>query len=319
MIGASIPVGLSVPGDLSGRRAVVSFAERARGAGFTTLLVADRPTGVRPAADPISQATVLATLDDWRLITVCLLPYRHPVHLARTLVDVDALSTQPVILAAALGGDYREEMNAFGITESGQLTTRLEETVEICRKLWTGESAEFKGRYFDFEDITVLPRPSRGTIPIWLAHRARSAGSIERTAKIADGWLASWVSVGRLRRATHEIKEAAERLGRDSSSINICCFIRLHIAATVDAATEIMAHMRSDIYGHSYDPDLVAHLQIGGPVDYCLERLWGLVDAGATELVLQLECNPRDYAKQLAAVTNAIVAPTVIGGVVLRR
>lgn len=319
MTGPGVPVGLSVPAELSGRGQLEAFSARARAVGFGTLLVPDRPAGSRPTADPISQATALRALSDWRMVTVCLVPYRHPLHLARTLANADRLSPEPVVLAAAMGGDYQAERRAFGVTEADQLTGLLEESVEICRRLWRGQPTYFQGEHYDIDGITVLPRPTRGTVPVWLAHRARSLASLERTARLADGWLASWVSPARLRRATEQIREAAVQLERDGAPLDVCALVRLHLAPTVEAAAQKMARIRSEIYGHPYDPALVTHLQVGGPVEYCLERLWDFVDAGATELVLQLECDPQDYEGQLSVLGEAIVAPSIPGGATLRR
>jgi hypothetical protein len=93
----------------------------------------------------------------------------------------------------------------------------------------------------------------------------------------------------------------------------------MHLAPTVEAAGQKMARIRSEVYGHPYDPALVTHLQVGGPVEYCVEKLWDFVDAGATELVLQLECDPQDYEEQLSALGEAIVVPSISGGAMLRR
>ena len=62
-------------------------------------------------------------------------------------------------LRIGVGQAYRaEEFAAFGINKKQRLGRTLE-TVEILKLAWTGERFSFKGKYFDLNDVRVLPRP----------------------------------------------------------------------------------------------------------------------------------------------------------------
>ena len=65
---------------------------------------------------------------------------------------------------------------------------RMEEQIEVCRALWTGQHVTFEGRYHKISDAGVAPMPVQRPIPIWIGAFARPA--IARAARIADGWQA---------------------------------------------------------------------------------------------------------------------------------
>lgn len=290
--------------------------QEAKEVGFEDCLASDRMTGDWASPDPIaflaSAAPIARGLD---LLAVCIAPYRQPLQLARSFATLASLASGRTILVAALGGDYSTELQGLALTKQ-ELPGRLEEGIDLCRRLWAGQDVIFHGRYHKVEGIR-LPALAR-TPAVWLAHRARSDASIERTARIADGWLASWVSPQRLRTAGERIVLRAEQYGRDSRQFEIGCLIRIRLAETVEQAVAAMAEIRTRRYGHPYQPDLVRHLQVGGPPEVCTERLSEFISAGANRIILQLECDREDRDDQLSWLLDEVLVRRGGSGLALR-
>ncbi len=119
--------------------------------------------------------------------SILLLPFLHPVHVAEEFATLDHLSGGRIILG--VGAGYRDvEFDAFSL-DKRERSSRIAESIEVIRKLWTGEPVNHKGRHFELtgQRISVPPLQAGGP-PIWVGAGAFSA--IERAARIGDAWLA---------------------------------------------------------------------------------------------------------------------------------
>jgi hypothetical protein len=92
------------------------------------------------------------------------------------------------------GGSFTEEYAAFHI-DLATRGPRLEEAVEILRRLSSEGHVSYQGTYNQFSDVTVLPRPVQQPIPIWvvadfnLAKPALQERAMRRVARYGDGWM----------------------------------------------------------------------------------------------------------------------------------
>jgi alkanesulfonate monooxygenase SsuD/methylene tetrahydromethanopterin reductase-like flavin-dependent oxidoreductase (luciferase family) len=112
----------------------------------------------------------------------------HPVALAENFATMDQLSKGRMIFG--VGAGYREdEFRAFGVDMSRRLS-RLYETIDVCRQLWSGEPVDHHGEHFAIEDQTIglLPKQRPG-LPVWVG--ANGPKTISRAAAHADAWLGS--------------------------------------------------------------------------------------------------------------------------------
>ena len=64
---------------------------------------------------------------------------------------------------------------------------RLEEQIEVLRRLWTEPYVTFKGRFHDLEQVG-LNRPLPTPIPIWFGTET-SEPVLRRVARLGDGWM----------------------------------------------------------------------------------------------------------------------------------
>ena len=178
----SIPFGLSTGVYPYGFPAGDWFArlpERMEEWGFDDVVCyVDRPTWPHPVLDPLALLSIAAaTTRRARLFGMVVSTQWVPLLLAKQIASIDYVSSGRVTLGLALGGDYPMEMRAAGV-DPAERVGRLEEGLAVMRALWTGDPATLHGRFQTLDRTVQLPRPAQPTIPIWLAHRARSAASM---------------------------------------------------------------------------------------------------------------------------------------------
>jgi alkanesulfonate monooxygenase SsuD/methylene tetrahydromethanopterin reductase-like flavin-dependent oxidoreductase (luciferase family) len=117
---------------------------------------------------------------------ILILPLLNPVHVAEEAATLDVLSGGNYVLGVGLG--YREgEFTAFNVPMK-ERAPRLEESVALIRRLWSGEKVTHQGRFYQVNDHTISLRPKREAgPPIWMAATVETA--IRRAARLGDAWL----------------------------------------------------------------------------------------------------------------------------------
>ncbi len=117
--------------------------------------------------------------------SVLVLPYRHPVLLAKSLATLDLLSGGRVTVNIGAGHLQREfEILGIPYHERGAMTN---EYIMAMKELWTNEKPSFQGKYVQFDKIIFDPKPTQKPhVPIWVGGNSRAA--LRRAANLGDGW-----------------------------------------------------------------------------------------------------------------------------------
>lgn len=117
---------------------------------------------------------------------ILVFPLLHPILVAEEAATMDWLSDGRYVLGVGIG--YREaEFDAFGESLKHRIG-RMNEGLELVRRLWREDRVSFQGRHFKVEDVGISLKPKRpGGPPIWVAAVVEKA--IERAAIIGDEWL----------------------------------------------------------------------------------------------------------------------------------
>ena len=185
-IGISITSSFMVDDVRVGARWMIERAKAAADAGLDSLFVGDHHVTLSPY---YQNTPILArALAEWRDApagALYLLPFRHPVLLAEEVATLAAIAPNRFIMQCGLGHGDRE-FAAFGINPTHR-PSRFEESLDIMRRLWAGEIVSHQGRW-QFQEAQISPTPPE-KIEVWIA--AQAAPAIERTARLADGWIAS--------------------------------------------------------------------------------------------------------------------------------
>jgi len=144
------------------------------------------------------------------LVSVLILPVRHPVVVARQISSIAHLAPGRLILGVGVGGEDRHEIGAAGVDPSTR-GRRMDESLTVLRALLDGGSVTFAGEHFDLEGVLIRPAP---TPPVPILVGGRSDAALRRTARYGDGWLAFACSPDRFAAATDLIRVQAEGYGR---------------------------------------------------------------------------------------------------------
>jgi probable F420-dependent oxidoreductase len=178
-----------------------------------------------PVTDPMLE--VVSTLSWVAALTrrirlscsVMILPYRHPVVLAKELATLDVLSGGRLVVGVASGW-LAEEFAMLGVPfhERG---ARMDEYLAVLRALWTEERVTFHGRFVELEDAAFFPKPvQRPHPPVWIGGSSRRA--FERVGRLGAGWIAApRPDVETLARDVARLRAVVEAHGRDPATIGI--------------------------------------------------------------------------------------------------
>lgn len=116
---------------------------------------------------------------------IYILPLRHPLVTARAACTLQEISAGRFELGVGAGW-LREEFDALDVPFEGR-GARLEETLSILRKAWSGGPFEHHGPCFDFGPVQVTPRPV--TVPVVLGGNTDRA--LRRAVRLGDAWFSS--------------------------------------------------------------------------------------------------------------------------------
>ncbi|MFI6787258.1 LLM class flavin-dependent oxidoreductase [Nonomuraea sp. NPDC050383] len=179
------------------------WARTVEGLGFDLLMVSDHVVVTpdvaeqypAPFYEPFTTLSWLAGVTD-RIglgTTVLIVPYRHPLLVARMAANLQQLSGGRLVLGVGVGW-ARQEFEALGVPfeRRGALT---EEHLLAMRAAWENEDDYRAGR-----------------IPLWVG--GNSDAGIRRAARLGDAWHPLRRTVPWMREAADRLAAAAEELGR---------------------------------------------------------------------------------------------------------
>ena len=150
---------------------------------------------------------------------VIIMPQRPAVLTAKQAAQIDVLSGGRMRLAIGIGWNEPEyEALDMDFHNRGK---RVEEQIEVCRKLWTEEHVTYEGKWHKITDAGLAPMPIQRPIPIWIGAIADPA--VRRAGRLADGWLViAMDQPGDETKAKFDsFYDAAQGAGRDPATIGV--------------------------------------------------------------------------------------------------
>lgn len=148
---------------------------------------------------------------------VIILPQRQTALVAKQAAEVDRLSGGRLRLGVGVGWN---EVEYVALNERfDNRGRRIEEQIELMRRLWTDEVVDFHGTYHTIPEAGIRPLPVQQPIPVWIGGYTDRV--LERVGRMADGWFPGTQPGDDLKRSLERITQAAEAAGRAPCSIGI--------------------------------------------------------------------------------------------------
>ena len=210
-----------------------AYAEAVESAGYAHILAYDHVLGADPAVhkgwagpynhrstfhEPFVVFGYLAAVCSLELVTgIIILPQRQTALVAKQAAEVDLLTGGKFRLGVGLGWNAVEyEALGMKFQDRGR---RVEEQVELLRRLWTDPVISFEGRDHKVTGAGLAPLPVQRPIPIWMG--ASTEAALRRAGRLADGWIPLTGTGDGLERAVAAVRAGAEEAGRDYSSLGM--------------------------------------------------------------------------------------------------
>ena len=144
--------------------------------------------------------------------SVMVMPYLHPMILAKQIATLDHLSKGRLIIGLG-AGSLPDENAALGVPYETR-GAYCNEFIQVMKALWTNEEASFAGNYFNFDKLCSSPQPLQKPHPLIVIGGNRPV-ALRRVARYADGWHPMNLSPAGVIRRRERLREEAKQLSRD--------------------------------------------------------------------------------------------------------
>ena len=276
------------------------FAPLAEKLGYDGVTLAGSQIGLGVGYDPFVVLSQAAAVTERLLLvtSVLVLPLVHPILLAQQVATLDNLSQGRVILGVGVGGERSRQFDNLGIplNERG---VRSNEALEILKGLWTQPTFSYKGRVFEFDDISTEVRPfQKPHPPLWIGGRPggveigpggkprfkSNTAAVRRTARYGDGWFPYLITPEAYQKSVQIIRAMAKEYGRGDYPFTLACNLFWSVGDDYEEALEAAAagnrHSRNrKEFSAKYDI-------VGTPKD-CIKRIRDFVDIGLRHVIVK--------------------------------
>ena len=172
---------------------------------------------------------------------VLVLPYRHPLVVAKQYGTLDHLSGGRVILGVG-SGHLKPEFTVLG-ADFDRRGTVSDEYLAAIAAAWTEEVARFEGETLAFRDVIVAPRVAqRPRPPIWVGGNSRAA--LRRAARLADGWVPWQLEPEACAAAVADVRQLRVEAGRPEG-FEVVAPLAVPAGVTADALVAAVARWRA--------------------------------------------------------------------------
>ncbi len=271
---------------------VVEFAQKAEALGFDRITTGEHVMDGNPPRPtllniPLMAAAAGATRQIRVMTGIVIAPLYHPVMLSKLVTSLDIVSRGRLDFGIGVSGQRgtQVEFDALGIPARTR-GRRTDEMLEVMQRLWTEERVSHRGRFFNFEDVTLLPRPQQQPHPpVWVAGRSEAA--MRRAARYGDGWYPYLFTVRRLKATNETLRQMAADAGRDLTGFHWGLNQPTAVAADAgEALAMAVAHVgQRYVTPERSAEDIAQALCITGAPPDCIKAIEDRIDAGVRDFM----------------------------------
>jgi len=145
--------------------------------------------------------------------------YRHPSVLAKMGASLDVLSNGRLFMGIGAAWNV-DEATAYGIPfpPVKERMQRLEEAVQVIKKMWTEETATFDGKFYQLRNAYCNPKPLQKPHPPIMIGGSGERRTLKIVAKYGDA-CNIFGSVETVKKKLEILREHCHSVGRDYESI----------------------------------------------------------------------------------------------------
>jgi F420-dependent oxidoreductase-like protein len=190
--------------------------------------------------------------------------YRHPAVLAKMAATADHISGGRVVLG--LGSGWQEnEHEMYGIpfyTVNNRLQ-RLEEACQVIKALFSEESVNFDGEFYQLKNAPLQPKPKQDNLPLLIGGGGEKV-TLKITAKYADEWNV-WGTVETMINKMKILDQHCEDAGRNPADIQRSAVALMFLTDDEKFAQKMNAGDQAAIAGNvNQIQDIVGAYQAAG-------------------------------------------------------
>jgi F420-dependent oxidoreductase-like protein len=190
--------------------------------------------------------------------------YRHPAVLAKMAATADHISGGRVVLG--LGSGWQEnEHEMYGIpfyTVNNRLQ-RLEEACQVIKALFSEQSVNFDGKFYQLKNAPLEPKPKQDNLPLLIGGGGEKV-TLKITAKYADEWNV-WGTVETMINKMKILDQHCEDAGRNPADIERSAVALMFLTDDEKFAKKMNAGEQAAIAGNvNQIQDIVGAYQAAG-------------------------------------------------------
>ena len=278
----TIGVGLGLAGyTFSSAEGYWRWVGRCDEGGVDSIWQTDRLVSREPFLECMSTMAALAgaTRNVKFGMNVASMGLRDPLLMAKQCATIDYLSRGRLLPAFGLGSNRSRDFVASGTTTRAR-GQRMNEALEVMRRLWSEAEVSFEGRHFCYDRASVSPQPVQDPLPLWIG--GSSDAAIERSARYGTGWQAAFDTPEEAGEVVRKILAAAERHGREIDPDHFGAAFGFRFGSgDVEPARRVAAEFEKRTGKEA------SHGFVFGTAEAMLERIQAYVDHGVSKFILR--------------------------------
>jgi len=145
--------------------------------------------------------------------------YRHPGLLAKIVSTVDVLSEGRAQLGLGAAWYDREHLGlGVPFPPVSERFERLEETLQICRQMWSEDNGSYEGRHYQLAETWCVPAPVQDRIPVMIGGSGERK-TLRLVAQYADACNLFGADADDIKHKLDVLRRHCDEVGRDYDSI----------------------------------------------------------------------------------------------------
>lgn len=165
---------------------------------------------------------------------ILIIPYRHPLLLAKMLATADQLSGGRLIVGAGLGWlEAESELMGVAHRKRGRIA---DEALAVMRSCWEDEKPALSGETDGLSGFHFAPRPYAGRrLPVLIG--GASVAALRRAARLGDGWIGDGLTFEELEASLAQFRKELAAADRRIEDVEIAMRTGLQVVERAEEVT----------------------------------------------------------------------------------